>query len=249
MSCCQTLEERVRPYSASLDTGWRRVQLFVKRCLDFVLAAVGLVVLSPLVAVLILLIRFDSPGPAIYAQRRIGRFGRVFTIYKLRSMQHGCPVELNADGSTRVVENDSRVTRLGKNMRRYGLDELPQLVNIIRGDMSLVGPRPEQDFHLQWYRDGDFRKLSMRPGLTSLGQVSGRNGLPWEIRTVYEIEYVEKFSLWLDARIVWRTFEVILKGIGTYNPSPSRFPSPVAPERRLQEPAGVASRAASGPPK
>ena len=177
------LENRVMEYASSLDTPWRRVQLGIKRCLDVILAAVGLIVLSVPLFLLMLLIRLESAGAAVFTQRRLGRGGRVFKLYKLRSMQAGCEVKLNPDGSTRVLDGDPRVTRLGKLMRTFGLDELPQLVNVIKGDMSLIGPRPDEDFHLALYQEGDYRKLAMRPGITSLGQVSGRNAIAWKLRT------------------------------------------------------------------
>jgi undecaprenyl phosphate N,N'-diacetylbacillosamine 1-phosphate transferase len=166
------------------------------------------------------MVRLDSPGPAFFSQPRLGRWGRLFTLYKLRSMVEGAPVVLNPDGSTRVVDGDPRVTRLGRFLRRFGLDELPQLVNIVRGEMSLVGPRPDHDFQAQYYGEGDFRKLAMRPGITSLAQVSGRNTLSWRQRTDLEIEYVECFSLGLDMQIAWRTVGVVVRGTGLNNPSP-----------------------------
>jgi lipopolysaccharide/colanic/teichoic acid biosynthesis glycosyltransferase len=211
------LHKRVLEYASSLDSGWRRFRLGIKRALDLVGATLGLILLAPWIALLVVLVKIESPGPAFFRQRRLGRFGRLFTLYKLRSMQWGAKVVLNPDGSTRVVKGDSRVTRLGRIMRTLGLDELPQLVNVMKGEMSLIGPRPDQDFHLQFYGDGDYRKLAMRPGMTSLGQVSGRNAIPWKERTLFEIEYVEHFSLWLDAKIVLRTLFVVVTGLGGYN--------------------------------
>jgi lipopolysaccharide/colanic/teichoic acid biosynthesis glycosyltransferase len=142
----------------------------------------------------------------------------LFTIYKLRSMVPGAPLVLNPDGSTRVVDGDPRVTRLGRLLRRFGLDELPQLANVVRGDMSLVGPRPDHAFQLPHYTQGDCRKLAMRPGITSLAQVSGRNDLSWRQRTGLEIEYVESFSLALDLQIAWRTIGVVVRGTGLNDP-------------------------------
>ena len=198
----------------------RRVQLAIKRSLDLGIVCLALPLLSPLLAALALLIRRESPGPALFAQPRLGRRGRVFTLYKLRTMVHGAPMVLNADGSTCVVDGDPRVTPLGARLRRRGLDELPQLVNVLRGEMSLIGPRPDHDFQLQHYLKEDHRKLEMRPGITSLAQVSGRNALTWRQRVALEIEYVERFSLWLDLQIAWRTVGVVLRGRGVNNPSP-----------------------------
>jgi lipopolysaccharide/colanic/teichoic acid biosynthesis glycosyltransferase len=182
-----------------------------------VLATLAVIVLAPLILILVVAIRLDSAGPAILRQRRLGRYGRVFHMYKLRSMYDNCAVHFNADGSTCVVEGDPRVTRVGRWLRTVGLDELLQLINVIKGEMSIVGPRPDQDFHLQWYTVRGCRKLAMRPGITSLGQVSGRNAIPWERRFEYELVYVEQFSLWLDFRILLLTIKVVLSGFGSYN--------------------------------
>jgi lipopolysaccharide/colanic/teichoic acid biosynthesis glycosyltransferase len=195
------------------------LQLAVKRILDLLLAASALLVFSPLIALLALLIRLESPGPALLAQRRLGRGGRVFAMFKLRTMVDGAPMVLNADGSTRVVDGDPRVTRLGAVLRRLGLDELPQLVNVLRGEMSLIGPRPDHDFQLPAYSQQDYRKLAMRPGITSLAQVSGHNALSWRERMALEIEYVERFSLGLDVQIAWRTVGVVRRGTGVNNPA------------------------------
>ena len=208
---------RMRAHEPGLTTRGRGLQLATKRILDLAAAALGLIVLSPLVALLALLIRLESSGPAIVAQPRLGRGGRVFTLYKLRSMADGAPMVLNADGSTRVVDGDPRVTRLGAKLRRLGLDELPQLVNVLKGEMSLIGPRPDHDFQLPYYTERDHRKLDMRPGITSLAQVSGRNALSWRERMALEVEYVERFSLWLDVQIAWRTVGVVLSGSGLNN--------------------------------
>jgi lipopolysaccharide/colanic/teichoic acid biosynthesis glycosyltransferase len=207
----------LRDYRLGLSTPSRRTQLVIKRILDLVGATVALILLSPLLALLAMLLRLESPGPAVLAQRRLGRGGRVFTLYKLRTVVDGAPMVLNLDGSTRVVDDDPRVTRLGAKLRRLGLDELPQLVNVLRGAMSLIGPRPDHDFQLPYYTERDYRKLAMRPGITSLAQASGRNALPWRERMALEIEYVERFSLWLDVQIAWRTVGVVVRGIGVNN--------------------------------
>jgi undecaprenyl phosphate N,N'-diacetylbacillosamine 1-phosphate transferase len=207
--------------AVGLSTPSRRLQLAVKRLLDIAFAIMALILLSPLVAMLAFLIHLESPGPMALAQRRLGRWGRVFVMYKLRTMVDGAPMVLNADGSTRVVDNDPRVTRLGAKLRPLGLDELPQLVNVLKGEMSLIGPRPDHDFQLPYYTERDYHKLAMRPGITSLAQVSGRNALPWRERMALEIEYVERFSLWLDVQIAWRTVGVVLRGDGVNNPTAS----------------------------
>ena len=207
----------------------RRLQMALKRVVDVAVAGPGLVILSPLLALLALLIRRGSPGPAFFQQARLGRYGQVFTIYKLRTMVDGAPLVLNDDGSTRVVSGDPRVTGLGAKLRLFALDELPQLLNVLRGEMSLVGPRPDLDFQLQHYRGSDWCRLAMRPGMTSLAQVSGRNTLTWRERMELEVEYVERFSLLLDLQIAWRTVGVVVGGVGVN-----------------QEPCQTGSRAGSG---
>ncbi len=210
----------LRALRAGLPTPSRRLQLAVKRAVDVAGAVAGLAVGAPLLALLAVLIRLDSPGPAVFSQPRLGRDGRVFRMCKFRSMVDGAPMALNPDGSTRVTQRDPRLTRVGARLRPRGLDELPQLVNVLRGEMSLIGPRPDHDFQLQHYAAGDYRKLAMRPGITSLAQVSGRNALPWRRRTELEIYYVDHFTLWLDLQIAWRTVGVSLRGAGAYNPEP-----------------------------
>lgn len=138
-------------------------------------------------------------------------------MYKLRSMVWKAKAEFNEDGSNKVVANDKRLTRIGRLIRRIGLDELPQLINVIKGEMSLVGPRPDQDFHLKFYRVGDYRKLAFLPGITSLAQAEGRNALPWRERIALEISYVERFSLMLDLYVVLKTIRIVVTGIGSYN--------------------------------
>lgn len=208
---------QARAYARSLRTPGRLLQLALKRFLDIVLIVASSPIWGPLVLLLMLLIWLDSPGPVIFRQRRLGQYGRVFVMFKLRSMRHGCETILSSDGSTRVFEGDARVTRIGRVMRSTGLDELPQLLNVLKGDMSLVGPRPDQDFHIKHYRPLDYRRLAMRPGITSLGQVSGRNAVSPRRRMVREIQYVRNFSIWLDVKILRRTLRVITQGTGAYN--------------------------------
>ncbi len=211
------IEQQIRAYTATLNTFPRRLQLAIKRLLDIVCAAVGIVLLSPLLLLLALLIRLESPGPVIFRQRRLGQYGRIFTLYKLRSMHSGAPIQLNADGSTRVVDNDPRVTRLGHFLRRSCLDELPQLFNVLRGDMSLVGPRPDPAFYLERYSGDTYNKLAMRPGLAALGQVMGRQTIGWQDRFPIEAAYIRHFSLLLDAQVLWMSVLVVWQGLGVNN--------------------------------
>jgi lipopolysaccharide/colanic/teichoic acid biosynthesis glycosyltransferase len=180
------------------------VQTALKRILDVTLAAAGLAATAPLQAVIAAAIRLDSDGPSLFRQPRIGRHGRPFTMLKFRTMAKAAPVEFNADGSTRVVAGDARVTRVGR-ILRGGLDELPQLMNVLRGDMSLVGPRPDFGDPNALYSPSERRKLEVRPGMTSLAAVLGRNELPWRQRVAIDLCYLEQWSLLLDLKIVVAT--------------------------------------------
>jgi len=210
-------EPSIRDYIAAFDSPLRRFQLAVKRLFDLVCATLGLIAISPLLLVLAVLIRLETPGPIIFRQKRLGRYGREFTMYKFRSMYDGAPVVLNRDGSTRVVDNDPRVTRVGQVMRRFCLDELPQLANVIKGDMSLVGPRPDPAFYIEHYEGDNYRKLAMQPGVTALAHVLGRQTIAWHDRFPIETHYIEHFSLLLDFKILVLTAVVIWKGTGVNN--------------------------------
>lgn len=217
------IQIEIEDFLISIDSFGRSLQLLVKSVVDIVVAVLCLILISPLLLLIAILIKLESQGPIIYKQKRLGKSGRVFQIYKLRSMYDKVQVKLNPDGSTYVNGNDPRITRIGGKLRRFGLDEIPQLLNILLGEMSLVGPRPDQEFHLQYYTKNDYKKLAMKPGITSLAQVSGRNAIPWQKRIEIEIEYVTNFSLVYDIRIIWKTIIVILNGIGLYNSSESSY--------------------------
>ncbi len=176
----------------------------VKRTVDVVGAGAGLVALAPVMTALGLLIRIDSPGPALFTQDRVGRGGKVFRIYKFRTMTTGAPVKFNADGSTAVAASDARVTRVGRHLRG-ALDELPQLINVFVGDMSLVGPRPDMPTHADMYTDRERTKLRARPGMTSLAAVLGRNEIQWKQRIAIDLDYLDRWGLLLDARVLAAT--------------------------------------------
>ena len=195
---------RRAPSSAHGITTATRLSRAAKRALDLAVAASGLVAGAPLLALIWLAVRLDSPGPGLLRQDRIGRHGRVFRMYKFRSMYVGAPVVLNPDGSTKSGVDDRRVTRIGRHLRG-GLDELPQLVNVLRGDMSMVGPRPEMSSQAHLYAPDERRKLDVRPGITSLAAVVGRNGIPWRERIAIDLRYLERWSLRLDLRIMLQT--------------------------------------------
>ncbi len=182
----------------------------VARPRDLLIAAVLLLSLSPLFLVCALAVRRSSPGPIFFRQRRLGLHGRPFCLLKFRSMQHNAPEMRNSDGSAYTGDEDPRVTRAGRFLRKTSLDELPQLFNVLRGDMSLVGPRPDQIDQIRFYSEAEKRKLLVKPGITGLAQISGRNNIPWERRKALDLEYVDRQSFWLDLSILAKTIPYVL---------------------------------------
>jgi lipopolysaccharide/colanic/teichoic acid biosynthesis glycosyltransferase len=183
----------------------------VSRVLDIVIASLGLLVLGPVVAVAILAIKLETPGPAIYRQRRVGKDGRPFELYKLRTMALGSdPVGIG----TPVTADDPRVTRVGSLLRRLSLDEVPNLVNVLRGEMAIVGPRPTIEAQVERYTPRQRRRLEVKPGMTGWAQVQGRAALPWEERIELDVWYVDHRSMLLDVRILARTARLLLTGRG-----------------------------------
>jgi lipopolysaccharide/colanic/teichoic acid biosynthesis glycosyltransferase len=185
-----------------------------KPALDRAAAAVLLVALSPVLLLTAAAVVADSGLPVFFLQPRLGRGGRPFRILKFRTMRPGAPAALLPDGSTLVAPRDPRVTRVGRLLRVTSLDELPQLVNVLRGDMSLVGPRPDLVEQERLYDDEVRPKLWVRPGITGLAQVSGRNGLPWRERLRLDARYAQRVSLAGDLRILLRTVGVVVRGSG-----------------------------------
>jgi lipopolysaccharide/colanic/teichoic acid biosynthesis glycosyltransferase len=183
----------------------------MSRVLDIIVAAIGLVVLSPVLALAVLLIRLEGGGPVIYRQLRVGRNGKQFELLKLRTMVQGSdPVGVG----TVVARDDPRVTRVGRFLRRTSLDELPNLVNVLRGEMAIVGPRPTIQAQVRDYTPVQHRRHEVRPGITGWAQVQGRAGIPWEERIELDVWYVDHRSLALDLRIMARTTGLILTGKG-----------------------------------
>ncbi|HEX3760846.1 MAG TPA: sugar transferase [Kofleriaceae bacterium] len=172
----------------------------IKRALDYGLAAGGLLAIAPAMAAIAVAIAVDSPGGVFYVQDRLGRGGRPFRLLKFRTMRNA-PIRYNPDGSTRIDPQDDRVTRIGRWLRG-GADELPQLLNVLRGEMSLVGPRPDMVSQRALYTTAHERKLAALPGLTSLAVILGRNDIPWAERVALDARYIERWSLWLDLRIL-----------------------------------------------
>jgi lipopolysaccharide/colanic/teichoic acid biosynthesis glycosyltransferase len=184
------------------------------RALDLAVASVALVVTAPLLAVAALLIKLESRGPVFYRQRRVGLHGQPFELWKLRTMVPGAET---MGAGIYVVEGDPRITRTGRLLRRFSLDELPNLVNVIRGEMAIVGPRPTVQEQVDRYTERQRRRLEVKPGITGWAQVNGRTSLPWPERIELDVWYVENRSLRLDLRILARTARLLATGHGLYS--------------------------------
>jgi lipopolysaccharide/colanic/teichoic acid biosynthesis glycosyltransferase len=206
---------------------------YYKPLIDRIFAVFFLVVLSPLFAVITVMIKLDSRGKVIFSRDQVGEHGRIFKMYKFRTMQsnnddseyksyiakyinEGTPYTVDENGqAVYKVVNDPRVTRFGAMLRKSNLDELPQFFNILKGDMSLVGPRPDIPFAVQMYQDWHHQRLQIKPGLMGLWQVQGRKNLSFEDMVRMDIEYIEKQSLILDTKIILKTIWIILRGDGS----------------------------------
>ena len=186
----------------------------MSRPLDAALAALLLAVTSPLLAVAAIAIKLESRGPVFYRQLRVGRGGAPFELWKLRTMVPGA--ERMGDGIY-VIEGDPRITRVGRLLRRFSLDEIPNLVNVLQGDMAIVGPRPTVQEQVDRYTERQLRRLEVKPGITGWAQVCGRTSLPWPDRIELDVWYVENRSLWLDLRILAKTARMLATGHGLYS--------------------------------
>jgi lipopolysaccharide/colanic/teichoic acid biosynthesis glycosyltransferase len=186
----------------------------VSRVLDILLASLLLALSSPLLAVAALAIRLESPGPVFYRQRRVGRHGQPFELWKLRTMVPGAE---SMGAGIYVLEGDPRITRSGRLLRRFSLDELPNLINVLKGDMAMVGPRPTVQEQVDRYTERQRRRLEVKPGITGWAQINGRTSLPWPERIELDVWYVEHRSLRLDLRILTRTAWMLATGQGLYS--------------------------------
>ncbi len=186
----------------------------MSRALDLALAVLLLVVAAPVLAVAVVAIRLESRGPALYRQRRVGRHGEPFDLLKLRTMVRGAE---RMGAGIYVLEGDARITRSGRLLRRLSLDELPNLVNVVRGEMSIVGPRPTVQEQVDRYTERQRRRLEVKPGITGWAQVNGRTSLPWPERIELDVWYVDHRSLLLDLRILARTAWMLATGRGLYS--------------------------------
>ena len=182
---------------------------YVKRIIDVFVSLSVLVLLSPILLVLYFLVRIDLGKPVLFRHRRPGKGEKIFTLYKFRSMTDA------KDTKGNLLPDEERLTRLGRVLRSTSLDELPELLNILKGDMSIVGPRPLEVYFLPFYNERERHRHDMPPGLTGLAQVNGRNNLSWDQRFEYDIEYINKISFFNDLKIVFQTVAKVLNGEGT----------------------------------
>jgi lipopolysaccharide/colanic/teichoic acid biosynthesis glycosyltransferase len=185
----------------------------IRRVVDIVASSLGLGLGAPVLALAMLAIRLETPGPALYRQLRAGREGRQFEVLKLRTMVDGAE---HIGAGLAVNADDPRVTRVGVLLRRTSLDELPNLVNVLRGEMSLIGPRPTLPVQVEQYSDRQRGRLSIKPGITGWAQVNGRASLPWAERIELDLYYIEHRSLALDLKILRGTVAMVLGGSGLY---------------------------------
>jgi exopolysaccharide biosynthesis polyprenyl glycosylphosphotransferase len=200
-----------------------RTSWLIKRAVDTAVAAIMLVLTAPLMLLAAIAIKLESPGPAVFAQVRVGQGGRLFTVYKFRSMRLGAEEklpELAAQSEAGKIlfkmRQDPRHTSVGRFLRRSSIDELPQLYNILRGEMSIVGPRPALPSEVAQYEDWHRKRLEVPPGMTGLWQVMGRSEIPFDEMVMLDIYYIENWSLGLDFRIMLRTIPTVLSGRGAY---------------------------------
>ena len=192
------------------------LRLFFKRIFDVALSFAALIAFSPVLLCIATMIRMTSPGPVLFRQTRCGLGGRRFKLYKFRSMINNAEQLNELDGPVFKISDDPRITTVGRWLRRFSLDELPQLWNILRGDMSFVGPRPAVPEEVEQYEDWQRRRLRMRPGLTCTWVLEGRNHVDFNRWMQLDLTYIDNWSLWLDFKIFLRTIPIVLSGRGAY---------------------------------
>jgi lipopolysaccharide/colanic/teichoic acid biosynthesis glycosyltransferase len=186
---------------------------FLKRIIDVVISGIGLIILFPIFVVIGILIKLNSKGPVFFIQERVGKDGKIFKAYKLRTMVDNAE---NIGLGYEVAKDDSRITQVGKYLR-WGIDELPQLINVFKGDMSIVGPRPALPHQVEKYFKQERRRLEVKPGITGWALINGRNKLSWPERIKLDIWYIDHWSIWLDLKILFKTiWVVIFKREGIY---------------------------------
>ncbi len=178
----------------------------LKKIIDVVISGIGLIILFPIFVIIGILIKLDSKGPVFFRQKRMGKGGKVFVAYKLRTMVDGAEkIGLRHE----IKKDDERITRIGKHLR-WGIDELPQLINVIKGEMSMVGPRPALPHQVERYSVQERRRLEVKPGITGWALINGRNALSWSERIKLDIWYINHWSIWLDFKILFKTIWVVI---------------------------------------
>lgn len=190
-------QQRLRLHSATFA---------IKRGIDFLLACALLLALVPIFLVIAIAIKVSSRGTVFYLQERVGRAGKPFSIYKFRTMVEDAE---HMGSGVQIEDDDPRITTVGECLRKWSIDELPQLINIIKGEMSFVGPRPTLQYQVDEYSPQQRKRLDMKPGITGWAQVNGRNNIPWDERIELDVWYIEHWSLWLDFKIVLKTVKVL----------------------------------------
>lgn len=190
-----------------------KIQKSLKRVFDFFGALIGLILLSPLFLITAILIKLDSPGPVFFKYERIGKNGKAFKPFKFRTMKEGT---IKEGLGYNIAQDDPRITKIGKFLRKWGIDELPQLINVLIGEMSLVGPRPTFRYQVEKYNDFQRKRLLVKPGITGWALIHGRNLPSWEKRIKYDVWYVENWSFWLDLKILFLTPFVVFSKKGVY---------------------------------
>jgi exopolysaccharide biosynthesis polyprenyl glycosylphosphotransferase len=199
------------------------LQRIVKRLFDLVIGVISLLLALPLMAIIAIGIKFDSPGPILFTQERVGENGRIFKMYKFRTMVYN-PDPAATQPMTRVIDgqplhkfyDDPRVTRFGRVLRGLSVDELPQFINVLKGEMSLVGPRPELPYLVDKYQPWQYKRFEVPQGLTGWWQVNGRAEKPMHLNTQDDLYYIKNYSLWLDIQILWLTIGAVIKRRGSY---------------------------------
>jgi lipopolysaccharide/colanic/teichoic acid biosynthesis glycosyltransferase len=196
-----------------------------RRVVDVVVSAIALVLTAPIIGLAMLVIRLESPGHPIYRQRRVGKDGEEFDMLKLRTMVSGAE---RMGAGMAVNEGDTRITRVGRFLRRWSIDELPNLVNVLRGEMSLIGPRPTIQVQVAQYSERQRGRLAIKPGLTGWAQIHGRTSLPWDERIELDLWYVEHRKLRTDLVVVWQTVRMLVNGDGLYKGATGGWQGPAA---------------------
>jgi len=186
-------------------------QNIAKRIVDISVSLILIILFLPIFFILSTLIGLTSKGPVYFRQKRLGKDGKHFTIIKFRTMRVGAPDLRNPDGSTYNSPDDPRLTKVGKFLRKWSLDEFPELFNVLKGDMSLVGPRPDQIDQIKYYTEEEKKKLSVKPGITGWAQINGRNVIPWSERKKLDLYYINNYSFLLDLKILIKTIFRVVK--------------------------------------